>query len=58
LKLGDIIEKINGSSVTTRVEAFNKAFRLKDPEMDIIRGNEKLKVRLKKEKKVQWGGKK
>lgn len=55
LREGDIIEKINGSSVTTRVEAFNKAFRLKDPEMDIIRGNEKLKVRLKKEKNLSPG---
>ncbi|OPZ93408.1 MAG: molybdenum cofactor biosynthesis protein A [Firmicutes bacterium ADurb.Bin419] len=52
---GDIIERINGSSVVTRVEGFNKAFRLKDPEMDVIRGDKKLKVRLKKEKNLSPG---
>ncbi len=52
---GDIIERINGSSVATRVEAFSKAFRLKDPEMDVIRGEKKLKVRLKKEKNISPG---
>ncbi len=55
LEEGDIIEKINGSTVITRVETFNKVLRLKDPEIDIIRGDKKVKVRVKKEKNLSPG---
>lgn len=52
---GDIIEKILDAPVSTRFEAFNEAFRLKDPELDIIRGDKKIKVRIKKEKNQSPG---
>jgi len=47
---GDIIEKVDGESVRTRVEAFDRVFRLRNPELDIIRDGKKLKIKLKKEK--------
>jgi MoaA/NifB/PqqE/SkfB family radical SAM enzyme len=52
---GDIIEKIMDVPVVTRFEAFNKAFRLKDPELEIIRGDKNIKVRIKKEKNQSPG---
>ncbi|WP_010244829.1 radical SAM protein [Acetivibrio cellulolyticus] len=52
---GDIIERIENARVATRVEAFNKAFRLKDPELDIIRDDRRIKVRIKKEKNSSPG---
>lgn len=51
----DIIVGVNNEKVLTRVEAFNKVFRLKDPHLDIIRGDKKFKVRLKKEKNTSPG---
>jgi len=46
---------VNGEKVLTRVDAFNKVFRLKNPQLDIIRGDKNLKITLKKEKNTSPG---
>ncbi|AEV67383.1 radical SAM protein [Acetivibrio clariflavus] len=51
----DIIVGVNGEKVLTRVDAFNKVFRLKNPQLDIIRGDKNLKITLKKEKNTSPG---
>lgn len=51
----DIIEEVNNEKVLTRVDAFNRVFRLKNPELDIIRGDKRLKIKLKKEKNTPPG---
>ncbi len=52
---GDIIERVANEKVLTRVDAFNRVFRLRNPELDIIRGDKKLKLRLKKDKNTAPG---
>jgi hypothetical protein len=41
--------------VTSRVHAFIKVLKQKDPELDIIRGDQKVKVKLKKAKNAPPG---
>jgi len=52
---GDIIEGVNGEKVLTRVDAFNRVYRLKNPELNIIRGDRELKIKLAKEKNTSPG---
>lgn len=52
---GDIIERVDNDIVLTRVDAFNKVFRLRNPELDIIRGGKELKLRIKKDKNTSPG---
>lgn len=51
----DIIEGVNNEKVLSRVDAFNRVFRLRNPELDIIRGDSKLKLKLKKERNTSPG---
>ena len=55
IKEGDIIEKVGIDFVTSRVQAFIKVLKQKDPELDIIRGDKKVKVKLKKAKNAPPG---
>ncbi|NLL04761.1 MAG: DUF512 domain-containing protein [Clostridiaceae bacterium] len=52
---GDIIERVANEKVLTRVDAFNRVFRLKNPELDIIRGHQRLRLSLKKHKNTAPG---
>jgi NifB/MoaA-like Fe-S oxidoreductase len=52
---GDIIEEVNNEKVLTRVDAFNRVFRLRNPELEIIRGDSRLKLKLKKERNTSPG---
>lgn len=52
LRQGDIIDKVNGKKVLTRVDAYNEAFRLVNPVLEIRDGD---KVKLIKEAKSSAG---
>lgn len=55
IKTGDIILKIIGEPVSTRVEAFNRAFRLSDPVLTIERDSKELELVLDKKKNCSPG---
>jgi sulfatase maturation enzyme AslB (radical SAM superfamily) len=55
LKSGDIILKINKIDVKSRVDAFYKIKAAKNPEIEFIRKNKKLKTRMLKEENKDSG---
>lgn len=50
LKTGDVIEKIHGQEVFSRVDAFYQLLEAQEAPLELVRGSEKLKVLLKKAK--------
>lgn len=50
IKSGDIILKVCGEAVSTRVEAFGRAFDAADPLISVMRNREELDIRLNKPK--------
>mgnify|MGYP000150041504 FL=1 len=55
IKPGDVILKVNGDSVRTRVEAFDKVYRLSNPSVLLQRGERQIEVRLVKGRNVSPG---
>lgn len=55
LKTGDVILEVNGDAVKTRVDAFNAAYKYSNPVLTILRGEESLDLRLKKQKNKSPG---
>lgn len=55
LRQGDVICGVNGESVRTRVEAFNKAYSLPNPQITILRGGREIFTRLSKKKNSSPG---
>ncbi len=48
LRQGDVITALNGKPVRTRVEAFNAAYRARNPELAVLREGEPMKLKLEK----------
>ncbi|HLV09989.1 MAG TPA: DUF512 domain-containing protein, partial [Halanaerobiales bacterium] len=49
LKKGDIIESINGQRIVSRIAAFIMAEKLKDPVLEVIRDNQRIRIKISKE---------
>lgn len=48
VKAGDIILSVNNEAAATRVEAFNRAYRLRNPVLEVQRGGGLLNIKLEK----------
>lgn len=55
LKTGDVIKKINGKKVFSRVDAFSSIRMLKNPELEIKRDNFNKELTLRKEENKKSG---
>jgi|LSQX01.3.fsa_nt_gb wyosine [tRNA(Phe)-imidazoG37] synthetase (radical SAM superfamily) len=52
---GDVITKIDGNNIRTRVEAFERAYRLKNPVIEVKRADNTVEMVLKKNKNSSPG---
>lgn len=53
--VGDCIVEVNGQEVFSRVDGFNRIFRAFNPTLLISRGNQRLEIKLKKQKNTSSG---
>jgi NifB/MoaA-like Fe-S oxidoreductase len=55
IKTGDIIEKVNGKEVFSRVDAYEKLFAAENPRVDLQRKEDQISVTVQKSKNASAG---